>query len=517
VQGPVTRKVRALVAVAALLVASGATAASANAASTTPKSGGTLTVLGTEAEWPTLDPAGNGAQPAADVTEFGAIYGQLFEAGPNNTVVPGEAAGYRTSDGGLQVDIMLRKGMTFQDGTAFNAAAVVESIKRDLEPAAGCVCTTLFKPVTSITAPSALDVRFKLSTPDAALIPSFVDNAPNYTVSPTALAKDGAAKFGQDPVGAGPFEVVSNAANSKLVLKRFGHYYLPGRPYLSGLVIESTGSDQTNVEALQTGQAQMTGVTTISLYKQAAKMSGLKVQENVPSTIGFLRLNSLKAPFNNPTARAAVAYATDAPAIVKGLYDNLYVPVEGWTAPGMAYYQKSVPGYKAYNPTKAKQLVQKLGGLSVTIQTTSNAPTMVAETEAIAAQWRAAGINTTIQVNPLTTTIKNTVSGNWETFDALWGCVVQAATCLPQNLASYGIFTGAHDKTLDGLIAKGQSGTDTNRAAIYHAINTRLDTQTEIIPLYAAGLLTVTTDNVHGLVKYPTSAGYEDFDSIWLS
>lgn len=477
-----------------------------------------LTMVQTEAEWPTLDPAGAGSQPAADVSEFGAVYGQLFYAGPHNYVWPGEAAGYTTSDNGLQMDVLLRKGMTFQDGTPFNAKAVVASIKRDLEPAAGCVCATLFKPVIAITAPSALDVRFELSTPDSALINSFIDNAPNYTVSPTALMKMGAAKFGQDPVGAGPFEVVSNVANSKLVMKRFPHYYLKGQPYLSGLTILSTGSDQTNIDSLETGQAQMAGIMTTSLYKKAEKMRGFKVSEGTPSTIEFMRLNTLKPPFDNATARAAVAYATDAPAIVKGLYNNVYVPIQGWTAPGMVYYEKSVPGYKAYNLAKAKQLVQQLGGLAVTIQTTSNAPTFVSETEAIAAQWRAAGINATIQVNPLTTTITNIVSGNWQTFDAIWGCVLEPGACIPQNLASYGIFTGAHDPTLDKLIAEGQSGNETApRYTIYHAINSRVDQQTEIIPLYAAGRLTVYSDKLHGIVPYPTSGGYEDFDSIWLS
>ncbi|MBO0747326.1 MAG: hypothetical protein J2O47_03185, partial [Acidimicrobiaceae bacterium] len=404
------------------------------------------------------------------------------------------------------------------DGTPFNAAAVVASIKRDLVPSVGCTCTQLFKPVTSITAAGPLDVRFKLSAPDSALIASFVDNAPNYTVSPTALAKEGPATFGQHPVGAGPFQVVSNAANSKLVMKKFPHYYLKGRPYLSGLTIVATSSDQTDVQALQTGQAQMTGVATTSIYKLAAKTKGLKVQESVPAQVFFIRINALKPPFNDIRAREAIAYATDNKAIVRSLYDNLWLPIQGWTAPGMAFFQKNVPGYKGYNLAKAKQLVSQLGGLSVTIQTTGNTQSMLTETEAIGSEWKAAGIQTKIQENPLTTTIKNIENGNWEAFDAAWGCGVDPATCIPMNFGSTGLFTGSHDKTLDGLIAKGEelSGKEA-RSGVYHAISTRLDQQVEMIPLYASGALLVTTDNVHGLVNYPTTLGFEDFDRVWLS
>jgi ABC-type transport system substrate-binding protein len=511
------RTTRALTAVSATLVVLVPTAASAAGSSSTPKEGGTITVLANAGEWPTLDPAGTGSQPAADVAEFSSVYGQLFEAGPNDSVVPGEAAGYKTSDNGLQVDVELRKGMTFQDGTPFNADAVVASIKRDLVPSVGCTCTQLFQPVTSITAASPTDVRFMLSTPDSALIASFVDNAPNYTVSPTALAKEGEATFGQHPVGAGPFEVVSNAANSKLVMKKFPNYYLKGQPYLNGLTIEATSSDQTDVEAIETGEAQMTGVATTSIYKLASKMKGLKVQESVPAQIFFVRINALKPPFNNIKAREAIAYATDSKAIVKSLYNNLWVPVEGWTAPGMAYYEKTVPGYKGYNLAKAKQLVSQLGGLTVTIQTTGNTQTMLTETEAIGSEWKAAGIQTTITENALTTTIKNIEDGDWESFDAAWGCGVDPASCIPQNFDSKGLFTGSHDSVLDGLIAKGQSLSGKARNTEYHAINARLDQQVEMIPLYASGALLVASNKVQGLVPYPTSLGFEDFDKVWLS
>src|SRR5665213_4229959 len=89
-------------------------------ANTSPKSGGSLTVLVVAGTWPGLDPLTD-STPTADATEFNAIYGQLFEQGPNGAVLPDLATGYQWIDNHMALKVSLRHGVTFTDGTAFNA------------------------------------------------------------------------------------------------------------------------------------------------------------------------------------------------------------------------------------------------------------------------------------------------------------------------------------------------------------------------------------------------------------
>ena len=102
--------------------------------------------------------------------------------------------------------------MTFTDGTPLNAAAVVWNIQRDLKST--CTCKPTW-PVTSVTATGPYTVAINLSLPDGALIDQMFDSTPNWMASPTAVQKMGEKAFAVNPVGAGPFEVVSDTRSAR--------------------------------------------------------------------------------------------------------------------------------------------------------------------------------------------------------------------------------------------------------------------------------------------------------------
>jgi peptide/nickel transport system substrate-binding protein len=312
-------------------------------AASSPRQGGSVVDLRPELTWPGLDPATN-PQDTADASMMNAIYGQLFEAGPHGEVVPREATGYKFLDGGLTVEILLRPGQTFQDGTPFTATAVADSIRRDLIPSNACLCLPNFKDVTSVTAADPTTVVMHLSVPFYPIIEAFILAAPNWTVSPTALQREGETGFAQRPIGAGSFEVVTNIPSTKLVLRRFSGYWQRPRPYLDNLTFLSTGSDQSDYSALVTGEAQIAElVTTTQVVKKALTTPGLTVHVLPPVSYEFVALNEKTAPFNNILAREAVMYATNSKAIVKALYQNLYTPVEAPTASGDLFYEPKIP------------------------------------------------------------------------------------------------------------------------------------------------------------------------------
>src|SRR6202034_1415936 len=188
--------------------------------STAPKAGGSLTVFewnGYSGDWPAgLDPATN-INGAATQSQMDAIYGELFELGPKGTIIPDLATGYSFSNGGKTITLDIRQGVKFTDGTPLNTAAVVWNIQRDLKSA--CTCKPTW-PVTSVTATGADAVTIKLSAPDGAFIDEIFDSTADWIASPTAEQKMGEKAFAVKPVGAGPFEVVSDTLSSVLVLKK---------------------------------------------------------------------------------------------------------------------------------------------------------------------------------------------------------------------------------------------------------------------------------------------------------
>jgi peptide/nickel transport system substrate-binding protein len=442
--------------------------------STTAKAqkGGSMTVLedsGFAGAWPAgLDPATN-TNGAANQPFMNSIYGQLFRLTEQGKIEPSMASGYTFADGGKTVNIKLRPGIKFSDGTTFDADAVVFNIKRDLKST--CTCRPTW-PVKSVEAQGTDTVVLNFTAPYAAVIASFVDSNANWTASPTALKQMGEKAFRVKPVGAGPFKVVSNKLSSELVLERNPTYFKQGRPFLDKLTFKAVGGDQAAYQALLAGQAQAyEGMSTPQLVQQASKNGKLKVTQQLSTSPYFMQLNTTIPPFNNPKARQAIYYASDSEAIRSHIFNNMYESTQGFTGPGGLFYEPKVPGYRTYDLDKAKALVKELGGLTVNLGTI-NVLVAKESMQALQSQWQQAGIKVKINSYDLTGLIQAFQTKKWQamlqtagSFDPAQGVGVAF------RMSSMSPFSGIKDKKLDGMLAAGAGTLDEGkRKQIYDGL-----------------------------------------------
>jgi peptide/nickel transport system substrate-binding protein len=458
-------------AVSACSSTSSSTTSTTTQPSGVPKAGGSLTVLestGYSGDWPDgLDPATN-IDGAADQDYMDAVYGELFELGPKGAIIPDLATGYSISNGAKTITLDIRQGVKFTDGTPFNAAAVVWNINRDLK--SSCTCKPTW-PVTSVTATGPYTVQITLSAADGAFIDEIFDSTADWIASPTAVQKMGEKAFAVTPVGAGPFEVVSDTLSSVLVLKKNPNYWQKGRPYLDSLTFKSVASDEAGYEALLAHEGQVyVDMSTPSLLTEAAKNSSLEVENQLSTSPYDLQLNTLTAPFNNIKAREAIYAATNFAPILQHVFDNMYPSVQGFTGPGGICYEPKVPGYQGYDPTLAKSLVQQsgLGNVTISLGTIQN---LVAEetTEALQTQWAAVGIKTTIHDYPLASLIAQFTSGKWQSMIQTAGSYDPAAGVgVGFRFSSTSPFSGVHDTHLNSLLNQAAALTNlSQRCSLY--------------------------------------------------
>jgi peptide/nickel transport system substrate-binding protein len=457
---------------------------SAVASQPTVKTGGSITVLessGYSGAWTTLDPAQN-KEGAATQDFMTAIYGQLFELGTGGKIVPDLATSYTISPDSKTITIHLRQGVTFSDGTAFNAAAVVYNWMRDLGPIgikaglapAWDVATQPAPPAKKGAPPGPPPqepvLASAFSTPDpytvvvhqtianAAFIDQLFDAIPMWIASPTALKN---SNFGQNPVGAGPFIVASNVPNSQLVVKANPHYWQKGFPLLSTITFKTVGSDEAAYEALLANQGQVyENMSTTQLITESAQH--FTVENNLGTSPYDLQLNTAVAPFNNAKARQAIYAATNFAPILQHLFGGRYPVVEGFTGPGGICYQQTVPGYQGYNPTLAKQLIQQSGLNKVTIQLGTIALSTAQEAmQALATQWEALGLKVKLSSWPLSGLIAAFVANggkNWQSMVQTAGAYDPAAAIgVNFRFNSHSPFSGVHDPKLDNLLAEAQA------------------------------------------------------------
>jgi peptide/nickel transport system substrate-binding protein len=509
------RRLRAAALLAAVLTAvaacgggGGGGAPAGSAPAGPPQRGGELVVLEDAAfagGWPTgLDPA-TSTTGGANISQQSAIYGGLFKLtanddGTNARVEPNQAESAELLDGGQRVQIKIRPGITFSDGTPFDAEAVAFNFDRDINSTCTCAPRWPMAAENPITVVDPLTVELRFSRPYAAVLNSFPVTNVNWIVSPTALQQQGPDQFKITPVGAGPFRVVSNQLSSLLVLERNPTYFKPDRPYLDKLTFQSIGGDQPAYQALLAGQAQAyEGLTTTPLLDQAQSQGRLSVTVQPPTSPYVIQLNTKTAPFNDLRARQAIYAATDFQAISQGLFRGTYPVSQTFTGPGGLFHSETVDGYPAHDPERARQLVQELGGLTVNLGTLG---AYVAEQvmTALQTQWQEAGITVTTETYELSTLVQEFNSGQWQAMLQTAGAWDPASGVgVGFRFDSNSPFSGVADPRLDELLNGAAATVDEAERARLYAEAGKLISDNAYAPFgLAFAPANLATPGVHG-------------------
>jgi peptide/nickel transport system substrate-binding protein len=463
------------------------------------KAGGSLTVLegkGFSGDWPLgFDPATN-TTGSADQDYYNAVYGQLFELGDNGKLIYDLATGYQYSNGNKTVTIDLRPGVKFSDGTPLTADVVKWNWTRDLESSCTCaaqwvVARTNPKVTTSAPAASVIKVinattiQVNLAIPDGAFVNQMFDSIPNWIISENSFNKMGEKAFAQLPVGAGPFIMVSDSYSNQIVMKKNPTYWQAsqGLPYLDNLTFKSVSGDEAAYEAMLAGEGQVyTDMSTPQLLTESQQH--FDVLNQLGTSPYDLQLNTAVAPFNNPKAREAIYAMTNFAPILQKIFKNAYPVVQGFTGPGGICYQATVSGYQGYNATLAKQLVQQSGLDKATIDlgTISSSPVAAETTQALAQEWSAFGVKTTLHSYALNALIQAFTANAGKS----WQAMIQTAGAYdPAGGVGVGFrfnstspFSGVHDPKLDTILSQAAASSSLsvrcplyNQAAAYIAKN----------------------------------------------
>lgn len=139
-------------------------------------------------------------------------------------VEPALATSWDISDDGTEYTFTLRDGVSFHDGTPFNAEAVKFNFDRMLDEShpyhdtGPFPLSFFFSAVQSTEVVDEMTVKFTLNAPYAPFL-SNLAYPTGLMVSPAAVAKSG-KEFGRSPVGTGPFKFGEWRSNEAVVVER---------------------------------------------------------------------------------------------------------------------------------------------------------------------------------------------------------------------------------------------------------------------------------------------------------
>src|SRR5262245_1057335 len=423
-----TRSRAALAAAGSLvlvLVLAASAAGSGRAPASAAKEGGTLTIGLTAGEPDALDPTLARTFSGREV--FLTFCEKLYDLNAKAQIVPQLAAKLPTiSKDKLTATIPLRKGIKFNDGTPFNADAVVKSIQRHMT-LKGSARASELAPVESVTATNASTVTFKLKTPYSPLTAQLADRS-GMIMSPAALDKLG-DKFAQGPVCVGPFSYDSRVAGDSITVTKSQQYYDKKDVHLDKIVFKVRNDAAAAAADLKSGglqaldgidSTQLQGIVktpTLRVIKQTS-LGYQGITLNIGNKNGLLKgySNTGTAIAANPDLRRAFEMAIDRKALNKAGFGGTVLPGCTPVSPSSAWYDETVK-CTPYNPTLAKQLVQRTGIANPSVHLMVPVGTVaLRQAQFIQAQEEAVGIKVVIDSTDFVSSLSKADAGTYETF-----------------------------------------------------------------------------------------------------
>jgi peptide/nickel transport system substrate-binding protein len=255
-------------------------------------------VVGTLAEPVSLDPHRSNDIVASEIVAN--VCETLVRIRPGNLTPEGVlATTWATADRRVWT-FTLRDGVRFQDGTPFDADAVVANLEH-------LRLARTFPGRAERLGPHLLQLT--LERADAALLPTL--SQPHFVIqSPRQLASPGSP-----PVGTGPFRIQAVRRGSVELVANAE--YWGGPPRLARLVFHRFADPAALVEALLSGAADVSsalGPAEVSALRQRPQIA---IDSQTGINLVYLAVNDERAPLRDVRLRQALSRAIDRPALLR--------------------------------------------------------------------------------------------------------------------------------------------------------------------------------------------------------
>jgi peptide/nickel transport system substrate-binding protein len=349
----------------------------------------------------TMDPHLSGAK--IDRQPYQSIYDKLVDTDEQLTVVPMLATSWTVSPDGRTVTFKLRRGVTFHDGTPFNAEAVRVNFERMLDPKFPPIRKAEMRPVQRVVAADPYTVQVLMERPYSPLLYALTDRA-GMMLSPAALAKEG-MDFGQHPVGTGPFRFVERVPNDHTTFERNPDYWAKTLPYAERVVFRAITSDPARIANLKSGDIDIVADVPLPQVPELAREASqpgapFRLLERGAFQWDAMPLNVTRPPFDNKLLRQALSLTIDRQALASSV-------LRGAAYPARSFFPNSTPAYDAAIPVPERNIAlakERLaqagrgGGFTFTLLLAGAGQQDASVAQAIQSMAGEAGIHVQIQI-----------------------------------------------------------------------------------------------------------------------
>jgi peptide/nickel transport system substrate-binding protein len=331
-----------------------------------------MTGAGDPAFTKNFNPYAGGGLPSNAFVQ-GAFYEPLIvvPAGGRKTI-PWLARSWKWSNGNTTLTLSLAQNAKWSDGQPLTAEDVVYSLTAGRQNKAmdriGLVGPG--NNVASVKATGEHSVAITLKTPDSQFISAGLNRQFVVPKHIWSKVKDPGTFLNDNPVGSGPFNVVSRFTTQDYVLGKNPSYWQPGLPKVSCLEYVQASSNDAALALIKNGQVDWThnfvpNVDKAYTSKDPQHYHAFYANMDYPISLVF---DDTKYPYSLVPFRHAISMAIDRKTVSKLGEYGYEPPADALGLSGLFPQWVKDPGVKAlarrmatYNPAAAKKLLTDNG------------------------------------------------------------------------------------------------------------------------------------------------------------
>jgi peptide/nickel transport system substrate-binding protein len=439
-----------------------------------------------------------------------AVCDKLFDLTPDLQIVPALATSYEWRDGGRALEVRLREGATFQDGTPWDAEALRANIDRQMN-LQGSFRRGEMPDVTGVSILGPHHARIEMRAPFVPLFSILVTRG-GMMVSPRAM--DQGRDFARNPVCSGPFRFTERVALDRTVVDRWDGHWNAQNIHVQRVVFRPMPDGTVRLSNLRGGALEMMERVSPTDIDGLRRAPGFALTSAPELGHQFVRFNIRNGPgalgpfARDARLREAFEAAIDRAAINQVVFNGAFIPGNQWVSPENAFYARALP-VPGRDLAKARRLLAAAGQPNPTLRLlVPNSGEMVQVAEVMQAMLREAGIDLRIQVLEIGALVRAQVSGEFEASLGFWG-----GRSDPDGNVSFHIGCDGPNNdgkycntTVERALAEGRATADpAGRAAAYATVAQQALADRPYVYLWHRRNYWGLSERVTGFTAYPDS------------
>lgn len=456
-----------------------------------------------------FDPHATTSQASFQVLEN--VYDTLVVPSAEDlTFEPSLATEWTTSEDGLEWVFTLREGVTFHDGSPFDAEDVAYSLNRIIDEELANAFR--FTNVTSVEATGDLEVTITVSAPT----PNLLANVGGFKGMAIVPSESAELDLATQAVGTGPFELVSTSAGG-VELAAFEDYWGEG-PSIEGVEYRYVGESAAALTGLENGDIDWTDNVPAQSIEGLAQTEGVELGQTGGSDYYYMAFNQTRPPFDDVDVRRAIAYAVDRESITEaatfgaGTANQTAIPSASFWASDYAPFDQDT--------AQAEQLLADAGaeGLEFSVMVPDSDEPAVASAQVVASQLAEVGVTMDVDTVETGVFLDRQGQGDFDAFSWAWvGNIDPFDFYQAQHLTDASSnFQGYSNPEVDELLTQAASETDQDaRKDLYAQAEQLIVDDVSYLFYFNPDVVEAWSSSVSGYTARPDSA--VNFETVTLT